>query len=142
MSRRYIYRELRQAGMKAATAWVDAGRIDCFERLQAQGLVRIRAEQEQEDYFSVYGEPEGYTTIHGRRVNEDDARKEIERQLEDGCWCVITEYWDGKNWQHADSVGMCVGYNDVLSYTENWYVGDLMGAAVVACKQEARRSNI
>lgn len=58
---------------RAACALSSARTLAEFERAQADGIVRIRAEHEQENYFDVYGKPEAYTDGHGRRVSAQDA---------------------------------------------------------------------
>lgn len=93
--------------------------------------VRLIAEPEMENYFDVYGEPDAYVSIHGRRVSAEQARKEQEEIIERyGCWSVSSQYFDGEKWQWADNVGMHTGYKDVLSPFENWYVVDLMESAL------------
>ncbi len=83
--------------------------------------VRIRAEIEQDNYFSVYGRE--------NISKEEDA--EIERMIELwGMYCVISEYLDNDGeWQIADSVGMCI-YENPLNPFENEYVIDLMKSAL------------
>jgi hypothetical protein len=79
--------------------------------------VRIVAEPEEEDYFSAYG----------RESPEQDKRTEeiIERF---GCWYVKGEYKCPicGNWETADGIGMCTGYNDPTSPYQNEYVPGIM----------------
>lgn len=90
------------------------------------GLVRLRAEHEEENYFDVYGEPEGYED-----VSPEQERKDIERSIElYGCYYIVSEYFDGDKWRRADSIGMCAGYKNPLSPEENCYVPDLMRSAL------------
>lgn len=111
---------------RAVCALRDARTVAEFEELESQGLVRIKAEPEQESYFDVYGEPD----------NEKE-RKATEDYLERwGCWAVFSEYFDGDDWQHADCIGMCV-YADPMSPVENDYVPELMRAAIQAYKETA-----
>lgn len=129
------YALARKAGWRAHEALYAARAIADFESL-GEDAVRLRAEPEDENYFDVYGEPEGYTDIHGRHVSPEQERKNIERSIErDGCWYVFSEWFDGDEWQQADGVGMCAGYNDPLSPFENWYIPDLMRAAVNAYRE-------
>jgi hypothetical protein len=108
-----------------------------FADAEDGGKVRLRAEPEQESYFDVYGEPEGYTGIHGKRVSAEDAHKELAEILDrDGAWVVIAEYRIGDDeWEHADSVGMC-SYADPLDPVQNCYVADLMQSALDALDKE------
>lgn len=103
-----------------------------WRRCERAGLVRIKAEPELENYFSVYGEPGAYVNGYGRRVTAEQAREEIVRQLDrDGCWYVYAQYKvDSDEWQDADGVGMCVGYNDPCDPFENCYVIDMMRDAL------------
>lgn len=123
--------KFRAAGFRSLEAFRAAKTCLTFRRLESAGLVRLRAEMEPEDYFSVYGEPEGYTDGHGKRVSAEQEREEICQTLDrDGLWYVVSEFHDGDEWQVADSVGMCMCYRDPLSPLENFYVPDLMASAV------------
>jgi hypothetical protein len=123
--------KFRAAGFRSLEAFRSAKTCLTFRRLESAGLVRLRAEPERENYFSVYGEPEGYDGANGRRVSAEQEREEICRTLDrDGLWYCMAEWFDGEEWQHADSVGMCMGYRDPLSPLENCYVPDLMASAV------------
>ena len=127
---RTTYTKFRQRGYTARWAWQAARTVEAWEGRED---VRLRAEPEQENFFDVVGEPEGYTDIHGRRVSAKQEREETCQMLErDGCWVVLSEYWDGTDWRVADSIGMCAGYKDPLSPFENGYVQDLMRAALDA----------
>lgn len=123
--------KFRAAGYRSSEAFRAAKTCLTFRRLESAGLVRLRAEMEQECYFSVYGEPEGYTDGYGKRVSAKQEREDICQKLDrDGLWCVVSEWFDGDEWQVADSVGMCMGYRDPLSPLENCYAPDLMASAV------------
>ena len=92
------------------------------------GTVRLRAEPEVDNYFDVYGEPEGYTDTFGRYHSPEDARAEICRQIElNGCLCVFGEYWDkgSREWVAADSIGMCI-YDRPLDPFCNDYAAGIM----------------
>jgi alpha-amylase/alpha-mannosidase (GH57 family) len=100
--------------------------IETFRALESDGLVRLRAFPETESYFDVYGEP-------------DDAQKR--QEIIDtinlyGCWSVVSEFYAEGQWHHADSIGMCV-YARPLDPTENWYVEDLMRAAIDALEMQS-----
>lgn len=101
------------------------------------GLVRLRAEPEHENYFDVYGKPEGYEDVNGKQVLPEQERAQIQRSIElYGNYCVISEYFDEEEWQHADSIGFCVGYKNPLSPEENCYVPDLMRSALALIPQQ------
>ena len=51
--------------------------IKQFAELEAKGLVRLRAEQEQDDYFDAMG-------VSDDPAMDAELRQTIER---DGCWC-------------------------------------------------------
>lgn len=118
---------------RSACALSHAKLLGEWHKAESAGLVRLRSEEEQESYFDGFGEPEAYTDAHGRRVSAEQARKELCELIDaKGCWCVISEYWDGEEWQQADSIGMCTGYDDPESPFENCYVPDLMRSALDA----------
>src|SRR5687767_13706853 len=81
---------------RAACALDNARTLLEWDALEADGLVRLRAEPECESYFDIFGAP-AYVNIHGRRVSAEQARAEIVEQIErDGCWWVVAEYFDGQ----------------------------------------------
>ena len=109
---------------RAACALDHARTLQQWAEAEAAGLVRIEAEPEQDNYFDVYGAPD-----------TDGERKQIEAELDRvGCWVVFTEVnhgteGTGDDWQHADSIGMCV-YANPCDPFQNCYVVDLMAAAL------------
>ena len=134
-------RELMKLDYTALEAWRTAKTVveftnrECGEHDEpGEGSdVRLRVEEEQESYFDVYGEPDGYEGMHGRRVSAEQERKEMVETLDrDGCWRVFSEFWnpETEEWEVADSVGMNTGYSDPTSWRENCYVPDLMQAAL------------
>lgn len=128
-----LWSKLRAENYHALTAWMAAKSILRFKELEEEGRVRLRCEPELENYFSTYGEPEGYTNTNGKRVSAKEERAELVRIMDrDGLWWLCSEVWDGEEWQHSDSIGMCMGYKDPLNLFENCYVPDLMGSAVDA----------
>jgi hypothetical protein len=133
MSIKQTYTEARQAGYNASQALRVAKIIAAWQEAEAKGLVRLQTQEEQENYFDVYGEPEGYTDIHGRRVSAEKEREEMCASLErDGAWIVYGQWFDGSNWQDGDSVGMNTGYSDPTDWRKNWYVPDIMDATLDA----------
>lgn len=130
---RAVYQRFRAAGNSAITSLQCAKTLLEFQAAEADGFVKLDAIPEEESYFDVYGDPEEYTDIHGKRVSAKQARDHIVEQLErDGNWCVVSYWFDGSRWQFADSVGQCLGYSNPLSPFENCYVTDLMASALRA----------
>lgn len=127
-----IYRKLRSSpvscpvGRDAEMALSDARTIAAFRDAEAAGLVRISCEDEQENYFDVYGKRD--TAADQKRMEETLRRL--------GCYYVQTEWFDGEGWQHADGIGMCV-YERPDSPFENCYVSGLMRAALDAVDAHA-----
>lgn len=132
-SEKQTYNKARQKGYGAAESLRIAKIKEKFEQLEYEGLVRLRAEPEEENYFSVYGEPDGYLGLNGRRVSAEQEKKELIESFErDGVWYVVSEWRSSEEdvWEFVDSIGMCAGYSNVLSPIENCYVFDLMRAAI------------
>lgn len=131
------YRRLRDTGYRAGEAMRAARIMQEFEPYDGAEL-RIHAYPEEDNYFSVYGEPDGYTDVNGRRVRAEQARAEIVDILNrDGCWIVCCEaYHPDHGWQLVDSVGMCAGYDDPTDPVQNPYVVDLMQAGLASLPQE------
>jgi hypothetical protein len=126
-----LYAKFRASGENAERALRATRILAKWNEMESEGLVRISAEPEQESYFDVFGEPEGYTDGFGRRVSADQAKKELIDILErDGCWYVKTEFLNGEEWEHADDIGMITGYKDPCSPFQNCYVPDLMSSAI------------
>jgi hypothetical protein len=131
------YEQFRKAGYRPPHALSAAKTLVAFEKLEDLHLVRIHAEPEDENYFDANGLEEGYTDIHGRRVSAEEAQKRMEEILDrDGCWCVMSQVnrgtVDEPEWETVASIGFCAGYSDPEDPMENWYVPDLMSAAIEA----------
>lgn len=134
-----IYKNARAHGYIASEALSIARTVAQFRSLECgehdePGFfnVRLRAEYENENYFDVFGTPEAYADAHGRRYTAEQNTKRLEDELEQlGVYWVVSEYWGGAEWQHADSIGMCV-YNNPCDPIENCYVPQLMRAALAA----------
>jgi hypothetical protein len=96
--------------------------ILAFRETEKAGLVRLRAEEEQENYFDIYG-----------REDNEKRQREMEAIIErDGCWWTCSEWFDGTEWHQADSCGMHTGYSDPLDPFQNCYIVDEMQAALDA----------
>jgi hypothetical protein len=133
----HYYGRLRRSGYNAKDALRAAKTWDAFTDAERDGLVRLRAEPEQESYFDVYGEPEGFTALNGRRVTAEQEREEIAGMIDrDGCWWIVAEWQDSDGfWHAADSVGMCI-YRSPLDPGDNWYIPDLMQSALDALEAD------
>lgn len=130
-------------GRQAELALEAAKTLTTFRTLEDQGLVRIEAIPEEESYFDVFGDNEGLDR-NGHPISREQARQNIIDTLErDGCWYVVTEYLspETEEWEHADSIGMCTGYNDPTSPFENCYVIQLMQEAIDKLASETSERN-
>lgn len=133
MTTAQYYAKARRHGYNAAAAYRLATTLVTWDAHDTGTQVRLRCVEECENYYDVFGAPEAYTDVHGRRVSATDARKEIDDLLDlHGCWFLVAEFSTdhGETWHVADTIGMCTGY--VLSPYENGYVPDLMRAAMSA----------
>ena len=137
------YRKFRGRGCivghDAQSALQSARVVTSYLKLKEAGLVTLRASPECENYFDVYGEPEGYINAQGHHVSPEQARKEMCDILDRlGCWYVSSAVNRGcrhcgrSDWETVDGVGMCAGYENPMSPYENPYVVDLMAAAIAA----------
>jgi hypothetical protein len=136
----HTYQRMRQAGYSAKDALRNAKIVAEWQQAEADGLVRLLAEPEEECYYDVFGEPEAYTDVNGRRVSEAQARAKLDRLIElHGVWIVIAEYRTSEDdaWQRADSIGMNAGYRNPLDPVQNAYVPDLMQSALRALEAQA-----
>ena len=123
-----LYRRFRKensmvhVGRDAECALRCAKTLVRFRQLEADGLVRMRMEEEQENYFDVYG-----------REDNPKHQKQMEDIIERlGCWRTVAEWFDGEEWQEADSCGMHTGYQNPLSPFENCYIIQEMRSALDA----------
>jgi hypothetical protein len=117
-------------GQDAKCSLATAKTILRFRELEA---VRLRKEEEQENYFDTYGKPEGYTNAQGHWVSEAQATKDLEEMLDRyGLWWTCSEWFNGEEWQQADSCGMHSGYKNPLDPFENCYIVDEMFSAITA----------
>ena len=121
----------------ANVALYNAKAIVEFTAMRDEGKVRITMAYEKENYFDVFGQPEGYEGQHGW-VTPEEERVEIEDMIQSmGCYVVMAETWNGcqecgrGEWEMVDSVGMCI-YSDPTDPYENEYVPGMMKAAIEA----------
>lgn len=134
------YQQFRLSGDKPAQALRSVRIAQEWSALESAGLVRFRVEDEQESYFDVYGEPEGYVNNNGRKVTAEQERAEILRSIEqNGCLWLCAEFRtdEDSEWQHADSIGMLTGYQRVTDMLENSYAVDLASSAIEAYHAQA-----
>ena len=139
------YRKFRLAGYQPPEAVRAARTVLEFRTLWLDGLVEIAQEHEVENYFDVFGEPDGYVNANGKRVSAEQERKEIEDSIERlGCMTTYANVRDDADseWETIDSCGMHVGYEDATSPYENAYVIDHMAACVRYHAERASESRI
>lgn len=118
-------------GSDAKCSLESARAIIRFRELEDEGLVRLRAEPEEERYD--YGDMLTHSTRNGHPVPYEKAKEEMDEILErDGVWYTVAEWWDGEEWQQADSCGMHAGYSDPLDPFENCYIIGHMESAIKA----------
>lgn len=87
------------------------------------GRARICVEPEEENYFDVYGEPEGYTDADGNEVTPEQEREDIIDLIErDGLWYYFAQVRCPQcgNWETVDSIGMVIGSLDGSGYREDF----------------------
>lgn len=89
--------------------------------------VRLCVAPEWENYFSVYGEPDGYTDADGNKVSPEDEHKNIADMIDrDGLWYYFSQVKCATcgQWSTVDGIGMVIGSIDDSGYKE-----DLLAAA-------------
>lgn len=122
-------------GRDAECSLRSAKTILAFRQLESDGLVRMRCEPEEESYFDVYGKPE-LEWRNGHTLSREETDKNLEALLElDGVWWTVAEWFDGYEWQQADSCGMHAGYKNPLDPFENCYVIQEMQSAIDALNE-------
>lgn len=109
---------------RAACALGYARTLEQWREAESAGLVRLKMCPENESYFDVYGKPD----------SEKEKLQILAALDRCGCWYVVSEVntgdeASGDNWEHADSIGMCV-YDNPLDPFENCYIPDLMAKAL------------
>ena len=85
-------------------------------------------------------------TIHGpvRLVESQLSRSSSERRRgirdtdieelpkQDALWKITGQYWDGEGWQHVDSMGDCIEWDNFADPFKNPYAADIMLATIAA----------
>jgi len=128
-----LYHKFRKAGYTPPEALYSAKVWTAFEELESQGLVRLQADYEEECYFDVFGEPEGYIDENGQTITPEQEKANIIDMIERlGNYYIYSQARCSEcgQWQTLDSVGHCVGYEYPLSPYDNCYVVDLCQAAI------------
>lgn len=83
---------------------------------------RIIAIPETENYFDVYGEPEGYETGTDEVVTAEQERNDIVDMINrDGLWQYASQCRCPAcgQWETVDSIGMVIGSLDDSGYRED-----------------------
>lgn len=78
-------------------------------------------------------QPECDEYQHGDYDNERQRQEVIDRLNRDGLWTVVGEYFDGEDWQHADSCGGFIGDD----WKHSGYDVDIMEATMEAARKVA-----
>ena len=140
-----MYRKCRKhkpfmlVGRDAECSLSAARTILRFLELESDGLVRMRAEPEEESYFDVYGDGElHHAERNGHPIPYEQAKKELIEMLDlHGVWWTVAEWRPDENceWFQADSCGMHAGYEDALDPFENCYVVQEMQSAIDALEK-------
>lgn len=125
-----LYRQFRKLGQQPSQAKYSALTVAAFRSREDED-VRLRLIDEEESYFDVYGKPD----------DEREYKRICDLIERLGNYCVTSEYKLGDDWELANSVGHCCGYEDALSPFENWYVIDLMAAAMQAADNQVLTSS-
>ena len=79
------------------------------------GRARICIAPEQESYFDVFGELEGYTNDEGEFVTPEQEREDIINLIHrDGLWCYFAQVKCEccGQWETVESIGMVIGELD------------------------------
>ena len=87
------------------------------------GRARICRAPEEESYFAVYGDPEGYTNADGIEVCADQEREEIIDLIDrDGLWYYFAQVRCAccGQWETVDSIGMVIGSLDETGYRDDF----------------------
>lgn len=139
-----IYRRMRDSGTNPVWALRSARIIHQFnsicdsrDNLEPEdiGAVRIVSEYDSEPYDP--GDMlEPFCGSDGRWRSREENEKELNHMLETyGNYVVMSQVWNGHEWEMVDSIGGCAGYHDPCSPFENCYVPDLMRAAIEASRE-------
>ena len=124
------YRRRRRNGWLATNALRAAKVQSAFDALEDE-TVRLRIVPDDyvglDDLFGDTYNPDANPDIPIKQM-EREKQEEIDRINRDGVWGVIGEYFDGCNWQHADSCFGFVGDD----WRDSGYDIDIMESALDA----------
>lgn len=128
--------------METATIDRQWGTLENVEMGDNFGMVRLGVEPDQDNYFDIYGEPEGYTNADGAEVTAEQERQDIIDLIDrDGIWWVFAEYRISPRhpWEIGDSIGMIIGannpYEDDLKSTTIDQLRDALRDRCRTCRQ-------
>lgn len=148
-NRELIRRYLRERALGAQARWAllnartrlewDAKGGDIIEehehsRDAKRGDVRLRIVADDvsscDDLFGDLFDPKVNSDIPRERL-ERERQAEIDRVNRDGVWGVVGEYFDGEDWQHADS---CYGFIGE-DWKDSGYDTDIMRSTLKQAKE-------
>lgn len=130
-----LYRECRQhkpfmlVGSDAALSLSTARTLLAWKALEDAGFVRLETEPEDNPDVSYFD-----TWDH---LSEQSKERMIERIDRLGIWVVMGQYRidvGSDDWETADSIEDCQGYEDATDWRQNCYVPDIMAATIEALK--------
>lgn len=132
------YRSHRDNGLSASSALTQAryslkadDTREQFKTLETDDKVRLRIESDDcADYDNLAGDcfnPDANPSINPDKLKKEE--EEFKQRIDnDGVWGVIGEYWDGEQWQQADSCWGFVGDD----WKDSGYDVDIMHATINA----------
>lgn len=140
-TRQAYYRQQRAIGWPARQALSNAKTHEAWDELDGEivnefvsdepGTVRLKIVAEQEIYDDSFIDTwdDSLTTVGYTQMTKEQYRSWLHDKIErDGVWGMIGEFWNGQEWEHADS---CFGF-----IGEEWrnsgYDSDIMQAAIDA----------
>lgn len=96
----------------AAAAWDRAKTQAGFDDLESAGLARIQQVpddlQSEDDLFGDTFNPEVNPEVKPH-IMAREKQHELDRVNRDGVWGYVAEVWDGREWQHVDSIFGFIG---------------------------------
>ena len=140
------------ADQKTRQAWDDADGYVCAmyeapnhpdDHAYDTGHVRIVEHPDEicrvEDLFGDTYTPECHPEIDPEII-ERERQEEVERAERDGVWGYVAEYWNGDQWEHADSIWGFISDD----FKNSGYDTDLMQAALdsLATHHESMARNL
>lgn len=130
-----LYRDVRKAGVacvvgeNAAISLSIAHTLQTWRALESAGYVEIQTAPEEDPDFSYLD-----TWEH---LSEQSKERIIERAYHLGVCVVFGRFRldpESDNWETADSIGDCQGYEDPADWRQNAYVPDIMARTIDALR--------